>query len=456
VSSSNDVQDPRRETAENIRPPYLLTAVVLVGSMVVSQAAPWAKQAIAGNVPPLLAQLHPSIGPWLPIAILAAVAAVVVLPRSLSWSRTGFLVTAVAFGFAISVALAAEAHGLSAVTAPFRRPLEYFASVPLAERLGPRAFASQFPHLGTQVSLHAATHGPNAVLFLWLLWKLTGGSLLGVSLIVALVGVAGVIPTYATARAFTSERGARLAALLFLCAPGVLIYSATSMDAVFMTVVACALAALVRFPRSGAWAVASGALCALAFSFTFGAFVLALFAIGLGIVALRDQQATLAQVLVRGALVLAGVAAGLALLRLALGMNLIADFRAASRANYHDASRARPYGYWVVANIPAFLWVAGVAQTALFAYRTRLCWRARTFGFETVFLGVLLVSTLSGVFLGEVDHIWLFFIPPLAVGAGMGLETLLLADANGRTLPAVLGGSLVQAGLIQLLLYTYW
>src|SRR5262245_56398753 len=191
--------------------------------MAVSQAIPWSKVAIAGNVPPLLAQLHPSVGPWLPVAIVAIVAAVVVLPRSLEWPRWAFLTAAVGFGFAIAVALAAEAHGWSAVTAPFRRPLEYYASVPLVRQLGPRAFVERFAELGGRLSLHAATHGPNAVVFLWVLSKATGGSLLGVSLLVALVGAAGVLPTYATARALTDERRARLAALLFVCAPGVLI-----------------------------------------------------------------------------------------------------------------------------------------------------------------------------------------------------------------------------------------
>ena len=443
-------------------PPYVLVTAVLLGSMVVSQAIPWAKRALAGDVPPLLAQLHPSVGPWLPLAIAAIAAALFVVPAVLTWSRPAFLATVVAMGMAVTVALAVEAHGISAISAPFRRSLEYYASVPLVRAMGPRAFASAFPDLGSRLSLHAATHGPSAVLFLWALSKMTGGSLLGVSLVVALVGVAGALPTYAIAREFTGEHGARLAAALFACAPGVLIYSATSMDAVFMTVTACALAALVRSPRSPLWAVVGGFLWAVAFSFTFGAFVLVLFAVGLGVVAVRDGTAGWRQVLAGGALILCGLVAGYALLRLTLGMNLIRDFRAASRANYHDPSRARPYLYWVVANIPAFLWVAGIVQTSLFVYWTRLRWRARAFGFETVFVGVLALSTLSGVFLGEVDHIWLFFIPPLAAVAGMGLETLRgaaspSADSSWpRTLRNVLAGSYLQALLIQLLLYVYW
>jgi hypothetical protein len=440
-------------------PPYLVVAIVLVGCMAVSQAIPWAKDAFAGNVPPLLAQLHPSVGPWLPLAVISILVMLGVLPGAMRWPAWQFLTAGILLGWLVAVTLAAQAHGLSAITAPFRRPLEYWASVPLARSLGLREFATQFPRLGGRLSLHAATHGPSAVLFLWLLSGLSGGSLLGVSFLVTLVGVAGAAPTYAIARELAGERTARLAAVLFLCAPGVLIYSATSMDAVFMTVVAVALAALVRAPRSPAWAAGAGALWALALSFTFGAFTLGLFAVGIGFVALRDRRHAAAALLLRGALVVAGLVIGALLLRVLFGMNLIADFRAASRANYHDASRARPYLYWVFANIPAFLWVAGVAQTALLAHQTRMQWHERSFGFETVLVCVIAISSLSGVFLGEVDHIWLFFIPPLVAVAASGLERVVAArDAPGDDayVRGVVAGSLGQTTLIQVLLYTYW
>ena len=460
MSSSRDVKDRNPSATAGARPPFVLVTLVLLGCMAVSQAIPWAKEAIAGNVPPLLAQLHPSAGPWLPLALAALFAAVVLLPRSVTWPRTAFLAGVVAIGFAVTVTLAAQTHGLSAISAPFRRPLEYYASVPLVRAMGVRAFATHFPDLGSRLSLHASTHGPSAVLFLWLLWKITGGSVLGVSLLVALVGIAGALPTYAIARELADERGARLATLLFVCAPGVLIYSATSLDAVFMTVMACALAALVRYPRSPAWAVTAGVIWAIALSFTFGAFVLALFAIGIGVVAWRARAEATGPIVARAAMIVGGLVIGCLVLRLTLGMNLLADFRAASRAHLHDPSRARPYLYWVVANIPAFLWVAGIVQTALFLYWTRLAWRARTFGFETVLIGVVALSTLSGLFLGEVDHIWLFFIPPLAAVAGMGLQTVLAGEATpegaSRYLRNVLMGSFGQALLIQLLLYTYW
>jgi 4-amino-4-deoxy-L-arabinose transferase-like glycosyltransferase len=468
------VSDPRTArgaglaTTKDASPPYLVTALVLLGAIAISQAIPWASVSFAGNVPPLMAQLHPAVGPWLPLALIAVAAAYLVLPRALEWPRWAFLGTGIALGWLVAVALASEAHGLSAVATPFRSPLDYWASVPLVRSLGPRTFAEQFPHLAARLALHARTHGPAAVLSLWVLAKIVGGNVLRVSLLVTLVGVAGMAATYAIARELASERAARLAALLFVCAPGVLLYSATSMDAVFMTVIACALIALVRFPRSGAWAVAGGALWALALSFTFGAAALGLLAVGIGIISVRGFGARpglpSGRVVVRGVLVCAGIVVGATLLWALAGMNLLADFRAASHAHYQDPSRARPYLYWVFANIPAFLIVAGIPQAALAAHRCRLQWRARDFGFETVLAATLALSTLSGVFLGEVDHIWLFFIPPLAVVAGAALERVAddppprgrVQGRPGAHVRGVVAAGLGQTLLMQALLYTYW
>jgi hypothetical protein len=172
-------------------------------------------------------------------------------------------------GWILALAMAAQAGGLDAISAPFLRPLDYQANVPLVVSLGVRGFAERYPDLirAGQLSLHAATHPPGAVILLWALSKLTGGSVLAVSMLVALIGVAGALPTFWVARAVaggtasgrdptesaSAERIGRVAAVLFACAPGVLLFSATSMDAVFMTVVAIALAALVRAPRSDTW-----------------------------------------------------------------------------------------------------------------------------------------------------------------------------------------------------------
>jgi len=432
---------------------------VLLAAVAVSQALPWAERAFGSNVPPLFAKLDPAVGPWLPVALAVAGVAWLVVPRLTGASPVLFLTSVVVLAWALAVALAAQVHGMADVTAPFRRPLDYAANVPLVQSLGPRAFAERFADLVPQLSLHARTHPPGGELLLWAISRATGGSVTAASLIVVAIGVAGTVPTYAIAREVADERAAKAAAALFAFAPGVVLYSATSMDAVFMTAAACALAALVRAPRSDCWAFAAGLLTAVALCGTFGALSLGLVGVGIGAVAIRDRgdaEGERWRVARRGLVTLAGVVAGALALRAAFGIDLPAAFRANLAAHLHDPSRARPYVYWLFADVPAFLLTAGVAQAGLLVATTRDRWRAGRPGLETVLWGTLAVLTVSGLFRGEVDHIWLFLVPLVAATAGAALAGGDGAAPPRTAVPGPLGASIGQATLTQVLLSTYW
>jgi hypothetical protein len=132
----------------------------------------------------------------------------------------------------------------------------------------------------------------------------------------------------------------------------------------------------------------------------------------------------------------------------------VASFRAAARVHLHDPSRARPYLYWVFADIPAFLIVAGIPQAALLAGETRVRWRERRPGLETVLWATLGIAAASGLFLGEVDHIWLFLIPVLVAPAAAFLARE--PSLGDRALRWPLAVALGQAVLMQVLLYTFW
>ena len=341
-------------------PPYLATAAILLGSVVVSQLLPGAKRAFGGNVPPLFARLSPSVGLGIVLPIALLVVVWVALPVLLGVRILPFLLAVVAFAWVFSVALAAQSGGLNAVTAPLRGPLDYYANVPLVDALGPRAFAERYPDLTDQLSLHATTHPPAAALMLWAVSKLVRGSVLAVALAVALVGAAGSIPTYWLARHLYGEAAARFAEVHFAVSPGVLLYSATSLDAVFLTVTAVAMAAAVRAPTSDGWAATTGALTALALSFTFGAAAVGVVALGVGALALRTTPA--GRLVRRAALACAGLVAAALVLRWLVGIDLVATLRSALHARVADpAWRERPFAYWVVANMPAFLLAAGIA-----------------------------------------------------------------------------------------------
>jgi methylthioxylose transferase len=445
----------------NERPPYVATAVALLAVLGVSQAIPFAKHAFGGNVPPLFARLSPSAGPWIVLAIVLVTAAWFGLPRLLEASVWTFLAGIVAFGLALALALSVQAHGIQALAAPLRGPLDYDASVPLLRSIGLRSFVEHYPQLRGLLSLHARTHPPGAVIFLWAASRLFGDNLTAVAILIALIGVLGAVPTYLLARYVYGDRAARLAAALFVCAPGVLLFSATSMDAVFMTVGAVVLAALVRAPRSDGWAFAAGGALALALGFTFGVLTFGLVATGLAVIAwegggrAETNDPVRAPLLMRRALVgLAGLVAGVLVLRLLIGLDLIAVFRSTVSAHLVDPSRRRPYAYWLFADIPAVLIVAGLPQTALLAAEARSAWRRGIPRVETVLLATLALASISGVFLGEVDHIWLFFIPLVAAPAGAALSRTVERGEGSVITP--LGWALAQAVVMQVLLFTFW
>jgi hypothetical protein len=145
--------------------------------------------------------------------------------------------------------------------------------------------------------------------------------------------------------------------------------------------------------------------------------------------------------------------AAVAVLRVA-GLDLVAAFSATLGAHLSDLSRGRSYLYWVLADIPAFLIVAGVPQTALFGIRTRAALAERSPGMETVLLVTLAGASLSGLFLGEVDHIWLFLIPLLVAPAAAALSEEAREDWRAVRLPMAL--ALAQTVLMEVLLWTYW
>jgi methylthioxylose transferase len=424
-----------------------LVALVLLATFAASRLDP-SSASHGGTARPLNAAFNPSIGWGLlpPVAVGTGLCfALPALRAAKTWS---FLAWSVVLGWAFSVTLAMHSQGTAAITHPFTGPGTYWSELALVERFGLRGFDARYPHLFTDALLvpHAAVHPQGSVLFLLGLSRLTGRNVLGVCLLIALVGCLGAVPTYFLAREWFGEGAARWAALLFVASPGILLYSSASMDVVFVTVIAVALAALVRAWRSDAWAVGAGCLAAVAICFTFGALALAPVAIGVAVTEAR-RMGRLA--LRRGLLVLAGALSIGLLAWIALDIDLLATFRSSLQSQERAADQiARPYRYWVWANVAALFISAGIGQTSAFVARFAERWRRRKPGLETVVLGSILLASVTGLFRGETDRIWLFFVPLLCALGGSAVR-------DGEERVSVTFG-LIQATAMQTLLFIPW
>lgn len=442
--------------------PYVAVALALLGFVAASAAIPWARVHFPADLPPLFLNWRPALGPGIVVAVAMAVVFVAETPTLLRLPTAAFLASVVLVVWLLAGTLAMQSGrirtfagcclpgtGTALLTAPFERDAEYMAAVPLVDELGPRAFAERFDELNRRGSpvlpLHVTTHPPGAPMFLWVLWKLTGGRLLAVVAIVMLIGALGTVPTYAIAHALDGERVARIAGILFAAAPGVLVYSATSMDVVFMTAVAAASACVVRAPRSTAWATAAGVATAATTALTWAALALGPLGVGVGLVAIRDGRSW-RQLALRGGIAVAAFATSVVAIRLATGIDLAGAYASTIERQTHYLTYRRSYPYWVVGNVVALFVTAGIATVAHVVATTCERWRARRPGIETVVLATIALSSLLGVFRGETDHNWLFFVPLLVVAAAPTVTAIRPVAAAG----------VAQATITEALFYTGW
>jgi hypothetical protein len=461
VRPASDVE-PVGPAGRVARPPYVATATVLGLAVAVSHFVPAAHTDFPSSVSPAFLKWQPVIGPGIVVPIVLVVAAVIALPKALRAPTWAFLALAVLFVWVLSVTLAVQAgragtfHGCceagygTALTRPLERRTDYLVNVPLVRKVGPQWFDQQYPYLARPVkgrlSLRAQTHPPGAVLLLWVLTGVTHDNLVGTALIVVLIGAAGAVPTYWLARELHGERIARLAVVLFAASPALLLYTATSMDAVFMTVIAAAAAALVRAPRSDAWAALAGALVVAALVMTYAALVLAVVGIGAATMAWRRQRWP--RMIRRGVVAAAVAVLAVWAVHRYVGIDLVACFRISARIQREYAAyRDRPYWFWVFGSVVAFLLAAGVALTALLVRQTVDRWRARRPGFETVVWSVMVVSAVFGLVRGETEHIWQFMVPMVAAAA---------APVAATRLRSVTAAGAGQALVTQVLYYTNW
>jgi hypothetical protein len=434
--------------------------LVIVGFVVASFGLTAAHRRFPSALPPLLVQWQPVVGPMIAVALAAMIAGALWLPRLERHHGYRFVVPIAVLAWLAATALAVQAGKLQTfrrccvpasfgtiLAFPLARGTDYLASAPLVSRLGVLRFDAAFPRLTRPIdhllSLRATTHPPGSVLLAWALRALTGNRPWAIAVIATALGIASIFPTYAAAKRLYGDAAAKRASLLLACAPGFLLYSATSFDAIFMFAFMVALAASIWGLESDGMAVVGGAASCIAIFMTWTALALIPIVAGLFVVRLSRQVRA---VLLRSLCWVAGLVGAVVLLRLILRVNLIADYRANEYAQRIFVGHERPYWYWAVGNVIAFLITAGVGQSVLYVHRIRDAVATHRPGLEVALAIVLIAASILGLYKGETDHIWILFVPLVAICAAAGESEIGL----------VLGLGLVQAVATQVLFFTNW
>jgi hypothetical protein len=272
-------------------------------------------------------------------------------------SGIGELPVLLGLSFLLNLAvLAINPSFMTEVTRTFnRKSMEYYGDISKVDHEYFFHYVEKMPKL----SLHGKTHPPLATLFLWMLNRIGFGIFIS-SVITVLFGSLTLVFVYLISRDLFGEEAARTGAGIFWLVPSVVLYSAVSMDALFMFL--CA-ATVFFFQRSlhDIRYVPLGVVCfSLALFSTFAvAFLLPFFTIWVG---LSYFQKNLPSAAFRN-LALEGVLILIVHLALYWGLNynVVEVFSRARELNTAMMSNhPRPYSYWVIGNLVDYFTFLGL------------------------------------------------------------------------------------------------
>lgn len=252
-----------------------------------------------------------------------------------------------------------------------RRSVEYYGDVPKVDR----DFLSNYVDKMPTLSLHGKTHPPLATLFLWALTHM-GVGIFGASAITTFFGSLTLLFVYGITYDLFGDETARIAAGVFCLVPAVVLYSAVSVDALFMFLCAATIFFFQRSLYNFRYAPLLALFFSLALFSTFvSGFLLLTFAIWVG---LSRFQGSLPKTACRN-LAWGGGLTVIIYLALYWGLNyniLEVFFRAQdlNSAIMSSGSRPRPYSYWVAGNLVDYFTFLGFplfAVVCLYAWKIK-------------------------------------------------------------------------------------
>lgn len=446
------------------------------------------------RIVPIYAYFDRHVNVWLAVCIVAVIAYLRWVQKNKrlhTWKLVGWFLVIVA-------TVAMLDGGPRRLWRPFDvlHDSDYIGAVDAVE--SPRVFLRDYVEIRETLPMHCQTHPPGAVLFLWLTDHYLSPSPEAASIVTILFAALSIPAVVGLARLGAGERHGPLAACLFLLAPNVVLFTATSMEAVFMVpmIWTVYLLFLAVAGNSGevteeskdrpryAWfrspwllGFLAGLCASVAAMMTFSVAIIALWAILLGVVVLVKRPDRFAATFTALAVALATSILFYLLIYLYSGYNLIEMLRSGigshesimSGGNY---ASARQYFHLVVGNLMAFLIGSGIPIAVLFLGTARrdlltpgLFVKKETSDenktlshgrlLNITFVATLSITLLAPLYTLEVERIWIFLVPFLVIGAVRRLENESHGVA-GATLRLAMILTAIQTITMETFLETLW
>jgi Dolichyl-phosphate-mannose-protein mannosyltransferase len=332
----------------------------------------------------------------------------------------------------------------------------YTTDIHFIDQYGVRGFVSHFPSLISQTySYNSKTHPPGVQVFLWTVSKIFGHDHpLRTTTALAAISLTVAVGAWAMGRSYGGERAGRIAAVLVVAAPGPLMLAYTNMDVIFAAIFSAAAALFVvgTHRRSPLLTAGAGVVLGLGTFLTYATAFLALAAVLAVVIETRSVRQT-ARLL--GAAALGGIVA-LLVLRLALGFDVLASYRAMAK------SSGQYFPYWIAGSPAAWLMWAGLPLAALgLAGLVIKVPAARRPILPLILIAGMLVwgalpPVVTSLRQGEVNRTWAFLYPMLAAAAGPVVDrwtqsTRVTRLWSGSIVAGLVVLSIVQTGVLQAL-----
>lgn len=390
------------------------------------------------GAPPLSGAWELSVSSRVVWPVVLGAAVVLVGPAAAARLRWWALVgCAWATSAAFTTALAAV-DGREAVSHPLTTGFEYRAVLGEIDQRGVGAFVRDFVDRLPGYPTHVRGHPVATPLVFWAQEQVGLEGAEWSAAVVIVVGTSVVVSVATVVRLLCGESIARRAVPFLVVTPS-LVWVGTSVDAVIAGTVALAVALVaVAVHRTDAWsplaAIASGAVGALALHLSYGSAVMLVPMVA--VVAVTRRWSSLALASIGAAAVTGAFVAG--------GFWWF-DGLSATRAEYvKGAGGFRPFWYFATLGNPAALVLAlgPAVVVALVRLRDRRLWWV----VGGALLGVVLAD-VSGMSKGEVERIWLPFVPFLSIAA---------AGLSGRSIRWWLAAQALAAIALQIGLESPW
>jgi hypothetical protein len=347
-----------------------------------------------------------------------------------------------------------------------RHHWEYFGDAPLVERMGPREFVHRYSQrrLFSKLAVHSKSHPPGPVLFHWLVGRIFGYGWWTAALATIVVGGLTVPLLYALGRDVYGDAIARRGLLIWLVTPNVMLLTVTGMDGVFAAFGTLSLWLFARWRRSGSL-VAALALGISLGAGTFMTYSMVFLPVGMTIITLLDAPRDWRRRAHTAGAAAAGFVSFHLVLVVGLGHQALASLRTSmshaaalmgtgreTLGRYLELSTAQVMVFLIGLGVAvSVVWLRGIAD-AVRESRGRRPIDAFALG-TALTLALMAFSSLYSM---EVERVWLFMVPPVALVGARHLWTLEERWGTRAALWATIAASAAQLLAAEVVLDTLW